>query len=97
MEKRIVVFSGADRDQYGMPTPFHFYGVFASPYKENGQYIVVTKMAFSQGTPPETEGSKLVPAATEAEALNSVISELRNSPANKGLDMQISEIPQIQL
>jgi len=97
MEKKIVVFSGSDIDQFGMPTPFHFYGVFASRYTENGIHVVVTKIAFSQGLLPDTERTKIVGATTELEALNSVIEELKNNPVNKGLTMQTSDIPQIKL
>lgn len=97
MEKKIVIFSGSKQDQYGMPTPFHFYGVFASPYEKDNQYAVVIKVGVSQDVPGDTQETKLIQARSEKEALEAVIKELKEHPKNKGLRFEISDIPDIKL
>ncbi len=90
MGKRIALFTGTERDEYGMPAPIHFYGIFATEYKQDKKYVAVTRIAVSADTPSETEGTKLIKANSEEEAIGIAIEELRNYPSNRGLTLQSS-------
>ena len=97
MEKRLVMFTGKEWNEYGMPAIIHYYVILVKTYKQDNKYVVVTKIAVSEGTPVKTEGIKLIEAQSEEEAIKITIEELRKHPSNSGLTLQVSDIPGIKL
>jgi len=97
MEKRIVMFTGTEWDKYGMPALLHYYVILVKTYKQDNKYVVVTKIAVSEGAPVKTEDLKLIEAQSEEEAIKITIEELRKYPSNSGLTLQVSDIPGIKL
>ena len=77
MEKRLVIFTGKEWDEYGMPAIIHYYVVLVKAYKQDNKYVVVTKIAISGGTPVKTEGIKLIGVIRDP---------LRSELAKKGKD-----------
>lgn len=97
MQKKVVVFSGTEQDQYGIPKPFHFYAIFVSQWKQDARYFVVSRLAMSSDTPGNTEGTELVEAQSEVAALAIAIEKLKATPGYGNLRMQISDIPNVFL
>lgn len=97
MEKKIVIVVGKERDQYGMPISFYFYGIFASSYKkdkEDKDYIAINRIGVSQGIPSETEGVELVESPSEKDAMEKVIAELKNRFENESLKVRVFDFPE---
>lgn len=97
VEKRIVIFSGIEQDEYGMPALIHYYVIFAKTYKQDDKYVVVTKIVGSEGRPDKTVGLELIKAQSEEEAINITIEKLKKYPSNSGLTLHVSDIPGIKL
>lgn len=97
MKKHIVIFSGSTQNEYGMPEPFYFYAVFISPYKQSKGYFAVSVFSVSRGTPEETQGTRLLEVESEEEALQVTLRQLKEHPLHKGLSVQESALPAIEL
>ena len=97
MEKRIALFIGTDKGEYGMPAPIHFYAIFASHYAADKTLIAVTTMTVSENTQSQNPPTRLIKAKSEEEAIELAIADLSNFPSNKGLTLQVSHIPNIKL
>jgi hypothetical protein len=96
MEKKIVIFAGQDKDNYGMPHPFYLYGVFVSQRQIDQKYNV-TVMGLSEDTPAETLGSQIISAQSATEAVNKIIAELERHSKNNGLKKQVCDLTGINL
>ena len=89
--KKCVVFYGKERETYGMPIPFRFYAIFVSHYSSNSNYLAVSTLGFLVTHRSETDGSTLVLATSEEDALELAIEKLRSHPSNTELTMQVSD------
>jgi len=97
MEKRIAVFIGTDKDEYGMPAPIHFYAIFASQYTADNTLVAVTTITVSDNTQSQNPTTRLIKAKSEEKAIELVIEDLSSFQSNKGLTLQVSNIPNIKL
>ena len=72
-----------------MPIPFRFYAIFVSHYPSNSNYLAVSTLGFLVTHRSETDGSTLVLATSEEDALELAIEKLRSHPSNTELTMQV--------
>jgi len=92
MSKKRVIFFGKKRDKYGSLTPFHHYRVIALPDKVHNKYHVLINIGGSEGA-QQTPVVHHIQAKSEQDAIEKAISELKNHPDNKDLEMEVVDIP----
>lgn len=79
-----VSFFGSDKDNYGIPKPYHGYFVIASSWQSEGSGIA-SAMPLTTATPSLSNSQKLVLQGGTEKAFAEIVEMLRNLPANKGL------------
>lgn len=96
MKSHVVTFWGTGRNEFGMPKPFHYYGIFVSPRDESHGYFNVSVLAMSSDSPSGVDGAKLIQATSEKDALDQTIRRLRDLPLHTGLETQDAPLPAIR-
>ena len=84
MIKANVKFFGAEKDQYGMPTPYHSYFVVASPWQSEDSGVA-SAVSLSSAAPTPNPPHKLVLHGGPEKAFEAMVDVLRALSANQGL------------
>lgn len=84
MIKANIKFFGKEKDEYGMPKPYHSYLVVASPWEEQGSGVA-SVIPLSSDAPALNPPHKLSLQGGPEKAYEEVLRLLRGLPQNKGL------------
>ena len=90
MIKANIKFFGTERDEDGMPKPYHSYFVVSSPWQQNDSGVA-SVIALSCDTPIPNPPHKLVLNGGPGKAFEEILKLLRNIKQNKGLNELIDK------
>lgn len=90
MIKANVKFFGREKDDYGVPKPYHSYIVVSSPWqtKDSG---VASVIPLSSDSPTPNPPHKFTTRGGEEEAYNQIVEALRHLFKNEGLHELINK------
>jgi hypothetical protein len=84
MIKAHVKYFGQERDEHGMPTPYHSYLVVSSPWQED-ESAVASVIPLAERSPMPSVSDKLTLSGGEQQAYEEILALLRSLPQNQEL------------
>ena len=79
MLRRVIRFSGNNKDDAGIPIPYHVFDVISSRHPIDGSAAIVTVVPIVENPPAGTTGSKSYANKNEKEAMKAAIQGLRDN------------------